>query len=167
MAFAGAGDDGGGTAELDCELGVGGDEELEDCGVVAGAEGAADEACAVGQWVADTAKVEGFGCGAGGAAEGVLVLLEFAGFGVEAWFGLLVEDFEDGFEGEVVPVVEEGFGARALVELVAQGKKVCEGIDFPFAFEDAAGFGGGVNAVILTVADRGRWEGGGGWKALQ
>ena len=63
--------DGGAGFEVAGEHHVGGDEELEDRGVVRGAEGGADESCAPCHWVAETAVGGRFRRAVGLAIHGV------------------------------------------------------------------------------------------------
>lgn len=75
--------------ELRRHHGVGRDEEAEDGSVIAGAEGAADEACAAVEGVAQAAEAESF-CAAVGVALPSVFVAEISACGfVKSGFGLL------------------------------------------------------------------------------
>lgn len=151
---AGLFDEGGGAGEFDAYHGVCGDEEAEDGGVVAGAEGRADEACAAGQGVAYAAEPEGFGARVGLALEAVFVALVGAGGFIEGAFGLFGEYVEKRVEGEQPAIVDEGGRAGVVVELVREGEEVRKRVELVLAFEDEGLLVQGVNSVTVTLEGR-------------
>jgi len=77
--------------------------------------------------------------------------LEGAGFGVEGGLALFVEGLEEAVECGHPAWSQEGGVAGVVVELVGEGEEVRERVKFVFAFEDLAGFVGGVDGVALAV----------------
>ena len=151
----------GRALELDGHHRVGRDQEAEDGGIVAGTEGAANQACAPVQRIAEATQAEGLGAGGGMPLEGVLVTDNRVGIRIEGRLGLLLENLDDGREGGLPAWGDEFGGAGALEELVAQGEEVSQGVQLVLAFEDLGWLVAGVYVVLLAVVgwgDVARWR---------
>lgn len=133
--------------------GVGGDEEAQDGGVVAGPEGAADEARPGGQRVADAVEAERLGARGRQALEGVLVG-DVAALRVERRLRLRVQHAQQRVQRRVPPVREELGGPGVLVELVAQQEEVGQRVELVLALEDERRLVRRVDGVVLAVGRR-------------
>lgn len=150
VGLRGSGEDRRSALKLHSHKGITWDEELHYCGVIAGAEGGADEGGVCGERVADAVEVEGLGTTGGCACEGVDLVLNGA-VGREGGSALLGDEVENVFEGQDPTRGDVRGGLRSGVVLIAEGEEGGKRVELIFTFKDNVGVVCGVDGISLPV----------------